>query len=103
MPLSEAALGALLNARTAYIEEPDYAVTDFQNVIGSHTTDGSAERIAWLAHIQPLTKAMGESFTDETVKLPDVSILTKFRPPKKKTLIRSSSAASWYTSLRYPA
>ncbi|KAJ7464248.1 hypothetical protein B0H11DRAFT_2240645 [Mycena galericulata] len=60
MPLSEEALGALLNARTAFIEQPDYSIPDFHNVIEAHTAKDSAERTAWLKHIDPLTSAMKE-------------------------------------------
>ncbi|KAJ7853279.1 hypothetical protein B0H14DRAFT_2580442 [Mycena olivaceomarginata] len=56
--LSEEALGALLIARSAYIDQPEYGIPDFRNVIEAHTPEGSPERAEWLAHINPLTAAM---------------------------------------------
>ncbi|KAJ7801339.1 hypothetical protein B0H14DRAFT_2615376 [Mycena olivaceomarginata] len=35
--LSEEALGALLIARSAYIDQPEYGIPDFRNVIETHT------------------------------------------------------------------
>ncbi|KAJ7664837.1 hypothetical protein B0H14DRAFT_2658593 [Mycena olivaceomarginata] len=37
MPLSETALGALLIARSAYIEDASYGISDFVAVIKTHT------------------------------------------------------------------
>ncbi|KAJ7689534.1 hypothetical protein B0H14DRAFT_2652742 [Mycena olivaceomarginata] len=51
MPLSETALGALLIARSAYIEDASYEISDFVAVIETHATDGTPERTAWSAHL----------------------------------------------------
>jgi hypothetical protein len=51
--LSEEALGALLITRSAYIDQPEYGIPDFRNIIEAHTPEGSPERAEWLAH-QPV-------------------------------------------------
>lgn len=58
MALSEEALGALLIARAAYIEQDDYSIPDWHNAIEAHTSENSPERAEWMAHIDPLTAAM---------------------------------------------
>ncbi|KAJ7697615.1 hypothetical protein B0H17DRAFT_1197279 [Mycena rosella] len=46
MPLSEEALGALLLARSAYIDQAEYTIPDWHNVIEAHTKADSPERAA---------------------------------------------------------
>lgn len=61
MALSEEAFRALLNARTAYIEDPAYSIVDWHVAIDAHTAEDSPERATWLAHIDPLTEAMNHN------------------------------------------
>ncbi|KAJ7874180.1 hypothetical protein B0H14DRAFT_2569361 [Mycena olivaceomarginata] len=56
MPRSETALGALLIARSAYID--NYEIPDWQAVIETHTTEGTPERAAWLAHLTAVVDAL---------------------------------------------
>jgi hypothetical protein len=58
MPRSETALGALLIARSAYIETDNYEIPDWQAVIETHTTEGTPERAAWLAHLTAVVDAI---------------------------------------------
>ncbi|KAF8146814.1 hypothetical protein K438DRAFT_1780555 [Mycena galopus ATCC 62051] len=60
MPLSETALGAILIARSAYIETDDYGIPDWQAVIETHTAEGTPERAAWLAHLTAVIDAVKE-------------------------------------------
>ncbi|KAF8191063.1 hypothetical protein K438DRAFT_1762979 [Mycena galopus ATCC 62051] len=59
-PLSETALGAILIARSAYIETDDYGIPDWQAVIETHTAEGTPERAAWLAHLTAVIDAVKE-------------------------------------------
>lgn len=58
MPRSETALGALLIARSAYIETDNYEIPDWRAVIETHTTEGTPERAAWLAHLTAVVDAL---------------------------------------------
>ncbi|KAJ6575878.1 hypothetical protein B0H10DRAFT_1963693 [Mycena sp. CBHHK59/15] len=55
MPLSETALGAILIARSAYIETDNY---NWQAIIETHTAEGTPERAAWLAHLTAVVDAI---------------------------------------------
>ncbi|KAJ7449348.1 hypothetical protein B0H11DRAFT_1928693 [Mycena galericulata] len=85
MPLSGEALGALLNACTAHIERPDYSIPDFHNVIEAHTAKDSAERTAWLNHIDPLTSAMGAKIElpAQSLRLNSPALAELILPEKK--------------------
>ncbi|KAJ7898954.1 hypothetical protein B0H14DRAFT_3424289 [Mycena olivaceomarginata] len=63
MPLSETALGALLIARSAYIEDANYEISDFVAVIDTHTTEGTPERAVWSAHLTALIDAVKDDMT----------------------------------------
>ncbi|KAJ7889095.1 hypothetical protein B0H14DRAFT_3127085 [Mycena olivaceomarginata] len=67
MPLSEAALGAILIVRSAYIETDSYEIPDWQAVTETHTTEGTPERAAWLAHLTAVVDAIedGKKYTRE--------------------------------------
>jgi hypothetical protein len=52
------ALGALLVARSAYIETDNYEILDLQAGIETHTTEGTPERAAWLAHLTAVVDAI---------------------------------------------
>jgi hypothetical protein len=58
MPLSKEALGTLLTARTAFIEQADYSIPDWVNVVDLQTAEGTEERAAWSAHITAVTDAI---------------------------------------------
>ncbi|KAJ7330478.1 hypothetical protein DFH08DRAFT_1022764 [Mycena albidolilacea] len=49
------ALGTLLTARTAFIEQADYSIPDWVNVVDLQTAEGTEERAAWSAHITAVT------------------------------------------------
>ncbi|KAJ7346075.1 hypothetical protein DFH08DRAFT_809915 [Mycena albidolilacea] len=99
MVLSQEALGVLLNARSTYIDLPDYSVPDWHSVIVLHTVDGSPEHAAWIAHIESLTTAMAAKIT-----LPDPPGINPAGQPLKKkgtaTAFPTSEHAERHAAIR---
>ncbi|KAJ7867905.1 hypothetical protein B0H14DRAFT_2572630 [Mycena olivaceomarginata] len=56
-------LGALLIARSAYIEDANYEISDFVAVIDTHTTEGTPERAVWSTHLTALIDAVKDDTT----------------------------------------
>ncbi|KAJ7881261.1 hypothetical protein B0H14DRAFT_2565842 [Mycena olivaceomarginata] len=83
MPLSETALGAILIARSAYIETDSCGSPDWQAVIETHTAEGTRERAAWLAHLTAVVDAVKDGKNIPEPPVAGAAISGGKRPKKK--------------------
>ncbi|CAK5263387.1 unnamed protein product, partial [Mycena citricolor] len=79
VPLSKEDLGSLITARTTFIEHDNYSVVHFNNAIDLHTALGSAERAAWVSHVDEIMLATEQGNTPP----PAPGVAPKARQTKK--------------------